>query len=353
MKETMTPKERWLAVLQRKTPDRVPMDYWATGEVNEQLMKHLGCSDMWEVFKKLKIDKPAHVSPRYIGPKLPEGYNQYGLKYREVSYGTGTYYECVNHPLAEFKTVEEIKKNYTFPSIDDGDFPGIKKQIERKEDYPIVGGGSEPFLVYKDLRGDEQAYIDLIENPEIVEYCLDQLFSASYESTRRIYETIPGKVNFSYVAEDLGGQEDLMYSPAQIRRFFLPWMKKIMELVHQAGAYVFFHSDGAIRKILPDMIEAGADVLNPLQWRCKGMEKEGLKRDFGEKLIFHGGVDNQKVMPFGAVEDVKKEVVENIEIFGKGGGYILAPCHNIQPVTPVENIIAMYEAGYEYGWHVT
>ncbi len=326
------------------------MDYWATPEVSEKLQKHFGCDSMDEVFKKLRIDHPVRVEPRYVGPKLPEGYDQFGIKYRKVDYGTGSYYECVNHPLAGFKTVEEIKKNYTFPSVDDNDFSVIKKQIEGKEDYPVLGGGSEPFLVYKKLRGDEQAYVDLIENPEIVDYCLDQLFSACYESTRRIYEAIPGKVNLTYVAEDMGGQEDLMYSPAQIRRFLIPWMKKMMELVHQAGAYVFFHSDGAIRKILPDMIEAGIDILNPIQWRCKGMEKEGLKRDFGEKVIFHGGVDNQKVMPFGTVEDVKKEVVENIDIFGRGGGYILAPCHNIQPVTPVENIIAMYETGYEYGW---
>jgi uroporphyrinogen decarboxylase len=353
MKETMTPKERWLAVMQRKSPDRIPMDYWATGEVNEKLQKHFGCDNMEDVSKKLKIDRLAYVGPEYIGPRIPEGSDMYGLKYRDMDYGTGTYPECITHPLAKFNTVEEIDKNYTWPSADWFDYQKMKREYEGKEDYPIISGGSEPFLTYKDLRGDEQAYIDLIENPEIVEHSMNKLFSFRYEFTRRIYETIPGKVNFSYVAEDLGGQESLMYSPAQIRRFFIPWMKKMMELAHQSGVYVIFHSDGAIREILPDMIEAGADVLNPLQWRCKGMEKEGLKRDFGEKLIFYGGVDNQKVMPFGTVEDVKKEVIENIDIFGKGGGYVLAPCHNIQPVTPVENIIAMYEAGYEYGWNVS
>ncbi|MBN1444487.1 MAG: uroporphyrinogen-III decarboxylase-like protein [Candidatus Omnitrophica bacterium] len=348
MKEFMTPKERWLAVLKRESPDRLPMDYWGTPEISEKLKKHFKCEDMEGVFKKLHIDHPVSIEPRYIGPEISWQSDVYGCKYRKVDYGTGSYSECINHPLAEFGSVEEIDKNYVWPSADWYDFSVLKKQVEGKDAYPISGGGSEPFLTYKYLRGDEQAFVDLIENSEIVEYCLDKMYSFCYEYTRRIYETVPGKVYITYVAEDLGGQEDLIYSPAQIKKFFIPWMTKMMGLVHQAGAYAFFHSDGAIRKIIPDMIKAGIDVLNPVQWRCKGMERVSLQRDFGEKIIFHGGVDNQQTLPFGTVEDVRKEVMENIEIFGKNGGYILAPCHNIQAITPVENIIAMYETGYKH-----
>ncbi len=348
-KDFMSPRERWQAVLQRKKPDRIPMDFWATSEVIEKLKKHFGAENIEDVFVKLHIDHPVGVYPEYIGPKIPEGYDMYGMKYKKVDYGTGVYNEVVYHPLAQFTTVSEIEKNYNWPSIDWYDFKSIRKQIEGKEDYPIQGGGSEPFLLYKHLRGDEQAFIDLIENPEIVEHCLDILFDFCYQFTLRIYETIPGKVMITYIAEDFGSQEDLMYSPSQIKRFFIPRMKKMMDLAHQSGAYVFFHSDGAVRKIIPDMIEAGIDVLNPVQWRCKGMERESLKKDFGDEIVFHGAVDNQYTLPFGKVEDVKNEVRENIEILGKNGGYILAPCHNIQPVTPVENILAMYESGYEYG----
>jgi uroporphyrinogen decarboxylase len=95
------------------------------------------------------------------------------------------------------------------------------------------------------------------------------------------------------------------------------------------------------------MISLGIDVLNPIQWRCAGMEREELKRDFGDDVIFHGAVDNQYTLAFGSVEEVRTEVEENIEILGDGGGYILAPCHNIQAVSPPENIVAMYETGYE------
>ena len=347
----MTPKERWLAVLNKKLPDRVPTDWWATPEVNEMIMKHLGVDSMEEVYKKLHIDKLMGVSPEYKGPKIPEGYDMYGCKLRKIDYGTGTYLECVSHPLAEYKSIEEIEKNYKWPSPDWFDFSVIKKQIEGKEDYPISGGGSEPFLIYKKLRGDQQAFIDLIENPEIVEYCLDKLFEFCYQFTLRIYETIPGKVMITYVAEDFGTQEGLMYSPSQIRRFFIPRMKKMMDLAHQAGAFVFFHSDGSVREIIPDMIEAGIDILNPIQWRCKGMDRETLKRDFGDKVVFHGGVDNQKTLPFGKREEVEEEVIYNIKVLGKNGGYILAPCHNIQPITPVENIVKMYNTAFENGWY--
>jgi uroporphyrinogen decarboxylase len=97
------------------------------------------------------------------------------------------------------------------------------------------------------------------------------------------------------------------------------------------------------------MIDAGIDMLNPIQWRSRGMEREGLKKDFGDQVIFHGAMDNQFTLPFGSIEDVRKEVADNISILGAGGGYILAPCHNIQPVTPVENVIAMYETALELG----
>ena len=122
-----------------------------------------------------------------------------------------------------------------------------------------------------------------------------------------------------------------------------------MKLAHDAGAYVFTHTDGAIRKIIPDLIDAGTDILNPIQWRCPGMEREALKRDFGHRFVFHGGVDNQQTLPFGTPEDVRAEVRDNLRILGDGGGYILAPCHMIQAITPPENVVAMYEEGYACG----
>ncbi|MCD6378051.1 MAG: uroporphyrinogen-III decarboxylase-like protein [Planctomycetes bacterium] len=344
------------------------MDYWATPEATRKLMDYLGCKDEESLYEILHIDRVITVHPKYVGPPLADGSDGstidlvtgttwtpgagadiYGNRFRDVEYDGGVYLECIYHALAQYNSVDEIEDKYTWPSLDDWDYSVIPEQIKGHEDLPIKGGGSEPFLVYKYLRGDEQAFIDLIENPEMVHYCLDKLYGLCYENTRRIYEQIPGKVMITYVAEDLGSQDGLLYSPDQIREFFIPRMKRMIDLAHQAGAFVFHHSDGAIREILPDMIEAGIDVLNPIQWRCAGMDREGLKRDFGDKIIFHGGVDNQKTLPFGTVEDVRKEVIDNINILGKEG-YILAPCHNIQVNTPPENVVAMYQTGYQEGW---
>ena len=243
----------------------------------------------------------------------------------------------------------EVEAEYRWPQPDWYDHGGIAASLRGREHRPVQGGGSEPFLVYKGLRGDEQAFIDLVENPDLVNYCLDKLFALAYENTRRVFEAIPGKVTYAYIAEDMGAQDDLMLSPTQIRQFLLPRMKTMIDLAHQGGAKVFHHNDGAVRRILPDLVGIGIDILNPIQWRCAGMEREGLKKDFGASLVFHGGMDNQRTLPFGTVADVQAEVEQNLAILGAGGGYILAPCHNVQAVSPAENIVAMYEAGYSLG----
>jgi uroporphyrinogen decarboxylase len=349
-KETMSPKERWLAVLSRQKPDRVPMDYWATDEATAILMKHLGCASRREILEKLHVDFVVKVEPRYVGPHLPKNTDVFGCRFRSVNYGRGLYDECVFYPLAEFNSVKEIERSFKWPQQDWWDYSDIKKQVEGYEMYPIRGGGSEPFLIYKNLRGQELALVDLIEKPEIVHYCLDKLFDLDFENTVRIFEQLPSQVVLTYVAEDMGGQTDLLFSPQHIREFLIPRMKRIIDLSHQAGGFVFHHNDGSCRRIIPDMIEAGIDLLNPIQWRCPGMEREGLKKDFGDKIIFHGAMDNQYTLPFGKVEEVRQEVLDNFRILGEGGGYILAPCHNIQAISPPENIVSMYETGYEFGW---
>ena len=121
------------------------------------------------------------------------------------------------------------------------------------------------------------------------------------------------------------------------------------DLAKHYGIRVFYHTDGDVQSVIPDLINVtGIELLNPIQWRCPSMEREGLVRDFGDKIIFHGAMDNQQTLPFGTVEDVRAEVLENVRIFS-GARWICAPCHNLQPITPTENIVAMYETIHEYG----
>ncbi len=346
----MTPKERWIAVLSGKKPDRVPMDYWATSETTVMLIKHLGCSDEWDMCRKLHLDMPVKVEPDYIGPPIAKDSDIYGCKYKDLDYGEGSYRDCVFHPLASCRSIEDVESGYRWPDPNWWDYSSVPNQIDKKEDYPILAGHYEPFLIYKNLRGQERAFKDLVENPELVHFCLDKLFAIKFTEIQRLYDRIPGKVTLTYVAEDMGGQEDLMLSPGHIREFLLPKMKKIIDFTHSQGAFAFHHNDGSIRRIIPDMISAGIDILNPIQWRARNMDRKKLKEDFGHQVVLHGAMDNQHTLPFGCRAEVKAEVLENLQILGEGGGYILAPCHNIQPITPIENILTMYETGYEYGW---
>ncbi|MBN1491325.1 MAG: uroporphyrinogen-III decarboxylase-like protein [Phycisphaerae bacterium] len=349
--ETMTSRERWLATLQRERPDRIPMDYWATDEASQRLVKHLGCRDLGQAMERLHVDLPHTVVGRYVGPMLAEDVDVFGICFVEAEYENGVYREAANHPLAGLDTIDAVEAGYTWPSPDWYDYGHIRAEINGRPTQPIRGGGSEPFLTYCQLRGLEQAFVDLIERPEYVEYCLGKLFDLAYADTQRIFDQAGyGNVQITYVAEDMGSQTGLLFSPAQIERFLVPGMRRMIELAHDAGAYVFHHNDGAIRRVIPTMIDAGIDVLNPIQWRCEGMDRAALKRDFGDHLVFHGGVDNQHTLPFATPDAVRQEVADNIRILGTEGGYILAPCHNIQAVSPPENIVAMYEAGYEYGW---
>lgn len=205
--ETMTPLERWLAVLNRQTPDRVPMDYQSTPEAHQKLKRYLRIADDQELYARLHIDRPLAVGGRYIGPPLPDDRDVFGIRYRDMPYEGGHYQEAIEYPLAHYRTVDEIKRNYRWPSPDWWDYSALPQDVRGWEEYPVNGGGSEPFLIYKNLRGQQQAFIDLVENPEMVHYCLDQLFELAYQNTLRIFEAIPGRVTFSYVAEDMGSQQ--------------------------------------------------------------------------------------------------------------------------------------------------
>jgi len=348
----MTPRQRWHAVLSRQRPDRVPTDYWATSEVTDRLKRELHCADEWALWGKLQIDRLIAVGPRYVGPDLG-GNDIWGVPHRSIEYadGAGVYSEAAGNPMSGFTTVEQIHA-YPWPRAEWYDFADLVAQADRvlKRGYPIRAGHYEPFLTYCQLRGLEQAFMDLAAAPEIVDAILDHLFDFHYQLNSRMFETIgPGRIDITYVAEDLGTQESLLMSEPMVDRFLKPKMKKMIDLARQFGITVFYHSDGAVRPLIEGLIAIGIEALNPIQWRCKGMDREGLKRDFGDRLVFHGGVDNQQTLPFGTPDDVRQEVIDNLRILGAGGGYILAPCHNIQPITPTENILALYETAAREG----
>ncbi len=348
----MTPRERWRALLNRKSPDRIPTDYQATDEVTARLCRDLGCVDSEALYRRLHIDARRKIEPTWNRPAdCPAEADMWGIVYRSVSYGSGVYREPVVHPLADAGTPADVHA-HRWPSCDEFDYGAITRAVERHDGYRAIHAGCyEPFLLYGCLRGLQTAMEDLAVRPQIADAILGHIFDFYYEHHRRIFAAGHGRIDLTFVAEDFGAQTGPLMSLTMYRRFLLPNQIKMADLARSFGVHVMYHTDGAARMFLPDLIEqVGIEILNPIQWRCPGMERERLVGDFGGRLVFHGSIDNQQTLPFGTVDDVIREVRESAAIY-RDARWICAPCHNLQPVTPTENIVAMYEAIHEFGSH--
>lgn len=346
----MTPRECWLALLNRKSPDRIPTDYQATPEVTARLRCGLGCADDESLYRKLHIDARRIVEPEWNRPADRSAeMDMWGVVYRSVSYGLGAYLEPHILPLADADNVARIHA-HRWPSCDEFDYLAVSRVLEPDDNYrPVHAGCYEPFLLYGCLRGLQTSMEDLALRPDIADAILGHIFDFYNEHHRRIFEAGRGRIDLTYVAEDLGSQTSPLMSLAMYRRFLLPNQVKMAELARSYGVHVMYHTDGAARVFLPDLIDrVGIEILNPIQWRSTGMEREKLVADFGDRIIFHGSIDNQQTLPFGTVEDVIREVRESVEIY-RDARWICAPCHNLQPVSPTENIVAMYDAIHEMG----
>jgi len=347
----VTPRERWRALFAGERTDRIPTDYWATDEVTQRLFRDLHCRNIEELYTALHIDGIIAVEP----PRTVRGFpgdteaDLWGLRRTNVNYGGGVYEEFANHPLATLTAIEELDA-YPWPSADDHDYAAYRDMLREVPPHRLVRSCSfEPFLLYCALRGLEQAMMDLIAEPEFAAAALKRIFDYHHALAERTFAIGKGRVEVTYVAEDLGGQTALLMGLSQIRKFFLPNQKTMADLAKIFGIHVFYHTDGAVRDVIPDLLNVtGIELLNPIQWRCPGMDRAELVRDFGGRVIFHGAMDNQQTLPFGSVEDVRREVMENIEIF-RHARWVCAPCHNLQPVTSTEKIVTMYDTIHRYG----
>ncbi|MCL5994629.1 MAG: hypothetical protein M1546_01070, partial [Chloroflexi bacterium] len=169
-------------------------------------------------------------------------------------------------------------------------------------------------------------------------------------SFRRCFEVGHGFIDITHVTDDFGSQSGLLISPKTFDKFYRAPMLRAIDLAKLYGIAVFHHDDGDIRQLLPTLVDMGVDVLNPIQWRSGYWDLAKLKSEFGDRLCFHGGVDNQKTLPWGTPDDVRTEVKHLISTLASDHtGFVVAPCHNIQANTPPDNIIALYEAAHEYG----
>lgn len=350
----MNHRERILAAIRHEPLDRIPTDMWATPEVWSKLFAHFAVNSAVDLYDRLDIDGIMAIDPPYIGPpRLRAGdywENEWGMGYRTQVYDTGTYDEQVHYPLAAAETIADLEA-HPWPSPDWYDYGAIPRRAAAYAGRATGCGYTALAYYHMNLRGQELSLMDPLLRPEFTRYLLGRLSDFFTEYHRRCYEAGRGLIDTTEVTDDFGSQRGLLISPRIFEQFYRPPMQRAIDLARDFGVYVFHHDDGDCRQLLPRLTEMGVQMLNPIQWRCGNWDLAALKAHYGARLCFHGAVDNQQTLPFGTPDDVRDQVKWLIRTLASDRtGFIVASCHNLQPVTPVENILALYETAHEYRW---
>jgi uroporphyrinogen decarboxylase len=343
MNKIMTPRERVLAAIAHQQCDRVPTDFWAEEPVWDRLVRDMGAKNRDEVLDRLNVDL-RYISAIYP-PDVEKGgvrQNMWGERWMLANTPWGMNWEHVNGALANAKSLDEIKA-FPWPSSDQVDYSTLAEQCDRYEGHAIICGNADIFERPAIVRGLENFLCDTAMNPEWVEYMTKVFLDFYVEDFKRYWEATKGRIDVYWALTDLGTQTGLFQSRKTFQRFIAPSIETLAKLLHSHGVKFMFHSCGAVRELIPDLIELGVDILNLIQPAATGMAPEGLKSDFGDRLCFHGGIDVQYLLPLESPAAVRAEVARRAKLLGNGSGYIISPSHNLQLDTSTENILAMYD----------
>jgi len=380
MVQNWTSRKRVEAVLDHEIPDRVPMDLTITQLPYERLREALGlgaepglkASSFTEVrpapevlaalgidLTWVKLGRPRNWSPP---PPTEQGihFDEWGVGRKKVFQREGVFLnEVAISPLAE-ATLDDLER-YPWPDPHDpGRVEGLAedaRQLHEGTDLAIMGRFGGTILEQAAyLRGWERWLMDLLLEPAFARRLMDIITDIQIELDLAGIRTAGTYLSvFKLSGEDLGMQDRPLFSQKTWQELVRPALARRWRAARQAldrhapHVKLMLHSDGAIRPFLSDLIEDGVQILDPVQPRCAGMDFYELKRDFGEALVFHGGVDTQEVLPFGTRQDVEADVLRCIDSLGKGGGLILTPVHNVQADVPPGNLIAMCQVAHKFG----
>jgi len=347
----LSSRERVRLALNHQEIDRVPIAMVCSGinypadKAFDDLLRRDHDTDL-DTFLAQTLDVRS-VEAHYIGPDLSAKTDIWGVRRKHVSYGLSGYEEIDHYPLATAQSLADLDA-YPWPSTDWYDYDSLNDSIARANsdgEHCLMIHNGNIFESSWYMRGFEQIFIDLVENPEFVHILLGHVTDFFVDHFTRLLEVADGRVDLAFTADDIAGQRGLLMSMPMWRKFLQPYHASLNAAIHNFGVKVIYHSDGAVQKAVPGLIEMGIDVLQALQFSADGMELAYLKDNFGDKLCFEGGVSVQTTLPFGATDDVRAETEMLIHTLGKNGGYILGPSHAIQAGTPPENIWAMFDTG--------
>ena len=375
----MTSRERVLRTLDHQEPDQVPFNLSLTVDIYHRLREHLGLPidpdkpfGVWtEVSPSLDLLDAMGVDIYYTGlgkpsnlktPQTLDGllYDEWGIGRAKVERSDGSfYYEMVKHPLAE-ASLKDIQE-FPWPDpADPGRVEGLREKVldaRKNTDKAIMVKFSNSIWEQSWwLYGMQPWMIDLMDRPAICTAIMDKVTDVAVGLMQAGMQAIGDLVDIVRLSgEDLGTQTAPMISPRLFETLVRPRFERLWScarkgiLENNPSAKLMVHSCGNVRPFIPSWIEMGLDILDPIQPRARGMEPENLKRDFGERLVFHGGIDLQFTLPFGTPTEVCAEVRRYMRALAPGGGYIVAPAHNVQSDVPPANLVAIRDAIAEYG----
>jgi len=352
----MNSYERTRAAVSHRKPGRVPCDFAAEQEVVERLYEYFGIDSMSDLLRILGIDRRS-VGPEYIGPPLrtfDDGSQERivygGPRYRSIPLpGGGTTEAIVYFPWSDVEQVDDLEGRCGWNGhISWWDFSVIPEQIDALEEegrFWIAAHGDPSGLQHLCMWvGDEKFLMTLALDEDLAMAMIEKHNEYRLEHALRTLEAGGGRVHELHGGGDYGMQNGLLISKEMFRRFFKPiYTRFYREIKHNFDVEIFFHSCGAVADLLPEFIDVGVTILDPIQVGARNMEIEKLKRMYGDRITFHGAIDIQHLLPYATEDEVRREVRRTISTLGENGGYILAPTHAIQPDTPIENILAMYE----------
>ncbi|MBN1318171.1 MAG: hypothetical protein JXA42_22000 [Anaerolineales bacterium] len=400
----MNHRDRVLAALNHREPNRIPIDFGGTVDstisaisyqalrrsmklaenvtrigdiyqytaiIDEDVRQAFGVDTTPVFYEPLKwrfgvlqdgspAELPARFQPVVLDDDSQVVFDENGKVTLKMPAG-GYYFDPVLSPLSDATGIGDIDRfmdeieTYDKPSHLDASYQELaeRARILREEtDYLIVGFfGGHILQAAQSLRGWETFLMDLMVNQKFAEALLDRLAEANIRNMKRYAETVGRYVHIIHFEDDLGMQDRPLMRPAVYRKVVKPYHQKMLSFTKShCDAYILFHSDGAIKPFIPDLIEMGVDAINPVQVSATGMDTRTLKQEFGKDVTFWGaGCDNQAVMPHGSVKEVEDEVKRRIDDLAPGGGFVFAPIHNIQVGVPMENVVAMFETALEYG----
>ena len=380
----MTSRERILKTVERKEPDRAPIDFGGVvaGIVigpphgYDALCKELGISDAVAPLINTRLNCVQNVDERILRrfrvdtrhvniggeplKELPNGTyrDAWGLILKQ----SGLYRSIPDDlaPLRNSSTPDDIENYRYWPEPKNPNFVKGKRDEARRihdgTDYAVFshpGYAGRIFHMYAGLRGFNQWMIDMRLDPEFYKMFANKITDVAIDVCEAFYNEVGDYTDIAVYYDDMGMQTGGFVSLDDFREYVKPFTARyIRSIKKMTGAKVFYHTCGSVYSYMNDIIEMGVDILNPIQPLASKMAPEILKSEFGSRICFHGGIDEQRLLPFGSKKEVEESVAKTVKILAPGGGWIIAPAHNIQPDTPSENIVAMYDTAFETSSHM-